>query len=84
MSLSVLALVPDGATAEVLLGVGGGWVVDPTDGRRLRDTIIAVYDLWARGRLDSLSANPSALEKFSRERLAGELAAQFDVLAGAQ
>jgi len=79
----VLAVVPDGSTAEVLRDTGGGWVVDPTDSSGLRDIIATAYQAWTSGSLDSLTANPVALEKFSRERLTGELAAQFDALLGA-
>ena len=79
----VLAVVPDGATAEVLRDVGGGWIVDPADSIGLCNTIVAAYQAWAGGRLDTLTANRAALEKFSRERLAGDLAAQFDVLLDA-
>jgi glycosyltransferase involved in cell wall biosynthesis len=76
----VLAVVPEGATAEVLRDVGGGWVADPADSNALRDTLGTAYQAWTSGRLDSLTANRAALERFSRERLAGELAAQFDAL----
>jgi hypothetical protein len=55
-------------------------MVDPADSNGLRDTIAAAYQAWASGNLDSLTANPSALEKFSRERLAAELAQQFNEL----
>jgi glycosyltransferase involved in cell wall biosynthesis len=76
----VLAVVPDGATAEVLRDTGGGWTVDPVDGAGLRDALVAAYRAWVGGSLDSITANRAVLEKFSRERLAGELAAQFDAL----
>jgi len=76
----VLAMVPEGATGEVLRDVGGGWMVDPADSNGLRDTVVAAYQAWASGNLDSLTADPSALEKFSRERLAAELAQQFNEL----
>jgi glycosyltransferase involved in cell wall biosynthesis len=78
----VLAVVPGGATAEVLRDTGGGWVVDPVDTSRLRDTIVTAYQAWASRRLDAIRANPVALEKFNRERLAGELARRFNALAG--
>ncbi len=77
----VLALVPDGATSEVLRDTGGGWVVNPADTVGLRDTIAAAYQAWASGRLDSLTADRATLERFSRERLAGELARHFAALA---
>lgn len=78
----VLAVVPDGATAEVLRDTGGGWAVDPADGGGLRDALVGAYRAWVGGSLDSVAANRAILEKFSRERLAGELAAQFDSLLG--
>jgi len=78
----VLAVVPGGATAEVLRDTGGGWVVDPVDTSRLRDTIVTAYRAWATRRLDAMRADPVALEKFNRERLAGELARRFNALAG--
>ena len=76
----VLALVPDGATAEVLRETGGGWVVDPADTDGLLDTVATAYRAWASGCSDSPMADRAALEKFSRERLAGTLAAHFDAL----
>jgi glycosyltransferase involved in cell wall biosynthesis len=76
----VLAMVPNGATAEVMRDVGGGWVVDPFDSSGLHDAIVAAYRAWVSGSLNLLKADPSALEKFSRERLAAELAQQFNAL----
>src|SRR5439155_23190521 len=49
----VLALVPDGATAEIMRDVGGGWVVNPADGSALRDAIVSVYRAWWSVSLDS-------------------------------
>jgi glycosyltransferase involved in cell wall biosynthesis len=80
----VIALVPEGATAEVLRDTGGGWVVDPRDASALRRTIVAAYQRWANHHLGSLTADRAALEKFSRERLAGILAAQFDALVDSE
>jgi hypothetical protein len=80
----VLALVPDGATAEVMRETGGGWVVDPIDSMGMQDVIARIYQAWTTGSLDSLRANPAALARFSRQRLAGELAAQFDALLSAR
>jgi glycosyltransferase involved in cell wall biosynthesis len=78
----VLAMVPAGATADVMRDVGGGWVVDPADSTGLYDAIVAAYRAWAGGSLDALTAGQSALKKFSRERLAAELARQFNELVG--
>jgi glycosyltransferase involved in cell wall biosynthesis len=80
----VLALVPDGATADVMRDTGGGWVVDPIDSKGLQDVIIRIYQTWTKGCLDSLRADPTTLARFSRQHLAGELAAQFDALLSAR
>jgi len=76
----VLAMVPEGATGELLREVGGGWIADPADSNGLRDAIATAYRAWASGSLDALTADPSVLEKFSRERLAAELARLFNEL----
>jgi glycosyltransferase involved in cell wall biosynthesis len=76
----VLALVPSGATAEVLRDTGGGWVVDPANIDSLRDAMATVYQAWKNGTLGSLAADPAKLVRFSRERLAAVLASQFDSL----
>ncbi len=76
----VLALVPDGATAEIMRDVGGGWVVNPADGSALRDAIVTAYRAWVSGSLDSVTADQATLQKFSRERLAAQLAGHFDAL----
>ena len=76
----VLALVPEGATAEVLRDTGGGWVVQPGDSHILSATLVAAYRAWTSDRLGSLAADQKRLERFSRERLAAVLARQFDAL----
>jgi glycosyltransferase involved in cell wall biosynthesis len=76
----VLAVVPDGATAEILRDTGGGWVVDPADASALHGTIVTAYQTWASRKLDAMKADPRALAKFSRERLAEELARRFNAL----
>jgi len=80
----VLALVPSGATAEVLRRTGGGWIVDPSDADGLRDTLISAYQAWATDRLDSWIVDQSKLEQFRRERLAETLAQEFDSVAKQQ
>jgi glycosyltransferase involved in cell wall biosynthesis len=79
----VLAVVPEGATAEVMREVGGGWVVNPSDSSALCEAVVTAYQAWTSGRLDSLTADQGALEKYSRERLAAQLADHFDALLGA-
>ena len=78
----VLALVPEGATAEVLRDTGGGWVVEPGDSHVLSTTLVTAYRAWTSSRLGSLAADPRRLETFNRERLAAVLASQFDALVG--
>jgi len=78
----VLALVPEGATSEVLRETGGGWVVEPGDSHVLSAILVTAYRAWTSGRLGSLAADPQRLETFSRERLAAALASQFDALVG--
>jgi glycosyltransferase involved in cell wall biosynthesis len=78
----VLALVPEGATSEVLRETGGGWVVEPGDSHVLSTALVTAYRAWASGRLRSLAADPQRLETFSRERLAAVLASQFNALVG--
>ena len=74
----VLAMVPDGATGEVLRDVGGGWIVNPADSDVLRDTVAAAYRAWASGNPRLADRRPiSAGKEFSRERLAAELAREF-------
>lgn len=76
----VLAVVRPGAAAEVLREVGGGWAVDPRSPERLREALTGAYRAWRAGTLNALAADGRALSRFSRERLAGELAACFDSL----
>jgi glycosyltransferase involved in cell wall biosynthesis len=78
----VLAVVGPGVTAEILRRVGGGWAVDPASRGALREVVTTAYRAWRTGTLGSLVADPRALKEFSRERLAGELAALFDALVG--
>jgi glycosyltransferase involved in cell wall biosynthesis len=76
----VLAVVKEGATAEVIKQVGGGWAVDPEDGVSLREVVVAAYRAWRRGTLGDVKVDPVALRRFSRKQLAGELAAEFNAL----
>jgi len=73
----VLALAGEGATAEVLKEVGGGWVVDPADEAGLREAIRSAYEAWTGGSLRARTANPAVLPKFTRERLTTQLVAEF-------
>lgn len=76
----VLAVVSSGSSGEVLEEVGGGWIADPAVPGALRGAVAAAYATWADKRLHEMTARPEALRRFSRERLAGELARQFESL----
>jgi glycosyltransferase involved in cell wall biosynthesis len=78
----VLALVGPGATAELMQETAGGWVVDPGSPEALCEAVSVAYRAWVTGTLEAMAADPGSLKRFTRERLAGELAAQFDALAG--
>ena len=76
----VLALVEPGATAELMQETGGGWVVDPGSPDALCEAVSVAYRAWSAGTLEAMAADPGCLKRFSRERLAAELAVQFDSL----
>ena len=76
----VLALVAPGATAELMQETGGGWVVDPGSPDALCEAVSVAYRAWSAGTLEAMAADPGCLKRFSRERLAAELAVQFDSL----
>jgi len=76
----VLAMVGPGATAELLRQTGGGWIVDPRSRGALTEALAEAYGAWEAGTLEARAADPRALRRFSRERLAGELAGHLDSL----
>jgi len=80
----VLAMVGPGATAELMRETAGGWVVDPGAPEALCEAVSVAYRAWVTGTLDAMAADPGSLKRFSREQLAGELAAQFDSLVKSQ
>ena len=73
----VLALVPNGATQQIIAETQGGWVVNPQNLGDLRAVLVDAYQLWGRGSLAQKSAKMVSLHKYSRQLLAGELAAIF-------
>lgn len=80
----VLALVPPGASREVLQEVGGGWAVDPRDASALREALVSAFGAWRAHGLAELGARPERLKGFTREHLAAELAGHFNAVAGAR
>ena len=47
----ILALVPSGAAADLVLEANAGWVVPPDDIPAIADRLVQVYDLCAPGAL---------------------------------
>ena len=74
----VLAMVRDGAVTEVLAQTGGGFAVDPAHAQALDDALRAIAADWRSSRLPDRVADLSALRRFDRRALTGELAAVFD------
>ena len=77
----ILALVCPGATADVLTMVRGGWAVAPEDTGTLEDTVRDIFGCWVNNKLGDVCAEPSALQKFDRRTLTGELAQVFNELS---
>jgi glycosyltransferase involved in cell wall biosynthesis len=77
----VIALVPAGATGEILAKVNGGWAVDPNDALALHATVAEILRRWRAGTLLDARADLALLRQFDRKSLAAELAALFDHLA---
>lgn len=77
----VLALVPPGATADVLAGTGGGWAVAPHDEAKLAKAVAGAFRDWTAGRLAERCADMQLLRRFDRKLLTQELAGLFDQLA---
>lgn len=74
----VLALVHPGATDEVFAAVGGGWSVAPENPRAVEDALATAFKQWSEGSLGDKRADLTALRRFDRKALAGELATLFD------
>ncbi len=76
----VLALVPPGATADVLASTGGGWSVAPHDLAALSRVVGDAFRDWTTGALTACRADLQALRRFDRKLLTHELATMFDQL----
>ncbi len=77
----VLAIVPPGATSEVLDATHGGWSIPPGDSAALQQCLATTYRQWRDGTLRNVRADPVALRRYDRRSLTGELAQLFDRLA---
>src|SRR5262249_40262933 len=78
----VLCIGPvDGDAAAVLRETGAGTTVDFDD---LDGTVAALRDLYARFRTGRLSVESRGLERYSRDRQAGRMAALLDEIVAAR
>ena len=75
----ILALMPAGATADVVTTAGAGEVLRPDDVDAIARAVSASYDRWEEGRLESTAKAP-VVESYSRRATTGELAALFGEL----
>jgi glycosyltransferase involved in cell wall biosynthesis len=75
----ILALVPEGITADLLREAGTGIVVCPDDSRSLSEALLNLYLDWQQGRLPILK-DPGFLESFERRCLTKQLASLLDTL----
>lgn len=79
----VIALVPHGATEEVVNATRGGWSVAPEEGAALRSALATAYRKWVERSLREVRADPVVLQRYDRRVLTGDLAQIFDRLTAA-
>lgn len=73
---TILALVPEGATADLVQDMGAGPVVPPDDVETIKRTILGLYDQYKQG--DTLSRAYDNLQRFERRALTKRLAQCLD------
>ncbi len=77
----VLALVREGATADLIRHTGAGVVAEPDDVPAIRAALMRLYDRWRGGQLRS-SVDRTVIQRFERRSTARQLARVFDRLTG--
>ena len=78
----MLVLVDDGAVAELLRETGGGVPIPPHDVERIAQALRDLYAQWRSAGSVRRSGVPEAVQKYSRENLAGRLADELEALCG--
>ena len=68
----ILALVPEGAAQDALVGHGAALIVPPDDVDAIRQGLRICYQQWSAGALPV--PDEAHVRRFDRQRLAGELA----------
>jgi glycosyltransferase involved in cell wall biosynthesis len=73
----ILTLAPDGATANLIKGLGAGYVVDPDDVYEIADAVSGMYKQW---KADGSGSNGRKfpIAQFNRQVLTGILATVLD------
>jgi len=73
---TILALVPEGATADLIRNLGAGLVVPPDDPEAICEAILDLYHRYQQDK--TLARTYSDLERFERRRLTQRLARHLD------
>jgi glycosyltransferase involved in cell wall biosynthesis len=76
----VLAVAPEGLSAELVRQLNLGIVVDPEDCDAIASAIITLFNRWKRGLLDMCVIDEQVLHRFSRRSVTGTLASLFDMV----
>ncbi len=76
----ILALTPEGALANLLRRIGGGWVVNPKDPDGILAAVRESVQQWKEGRARYV-VDPAVIAGFDRRVLAGRLTELFDRLS---
>ncbi|MEA4901451.1 glycosyltransferase family 4 protein [Desulfitobacterium sp.] len=75
----VLAMVPDGLAADLVREARAGIVADPENIEEIKDSLLKLYQKWKSGQLIS-TTRPEVARQYSRQALAGRLAAVYNTL----
>ena len=75
---TILALVPEGATADLVRKMGAGLVISPDDVANIKQAILDLYAQYEQGA--SLSRTYDNIDQFERRTLTARLAQHLDVL----
>jgi len=77
----VLALVPEGAAAELIRTTKAGLTAEPEDTEKIKENIKEMYGQYTSGKLSG--ASPETIKQFERKALTSRLAEIFNALSGA-
>lgn len=78
----VLGLLNDGATQQLVDGLGAGWTADPSRADAMDRAVGEIVDAWREDTLARRTARIEDIRRYSRQSLAKELAELFEGLTG--